>query len=41
MPALSYPAVRRSEASYTLHGRVIAEPYDYLEDPGNPKQRRL
>ncbi|EPY18858.1 prolyl oligopeptidase [Strigomonas culicis] len=28
-----YPAVRRSSAAYTLHGRTIPEPYDYLENP--------
>ncbi|KPA73789.1 putative prolyl oligopeptidase putativeserine peptidase clan SC family S9A [Leptomonas pyrrhocoris] len=37
MSAKPYPPARRSETVYTLHGHVIPEPYDYLEDPGNPE----
>lgn len=32
---MAYPEVRRSTASYILHGKTIPEPYNYLEDPAN------
>lgn len=39
MSARPYPAARRSQTVYTLHGHVIPEPYEYLEDPGNPETK--
>lgn len=36
---VAYPAVRRSSATYQLHGRTIPEPYDYLEDPNSEETK--
>lgn len=36
---MTYPAVRRSAASYLLHGKTIPEPYDYLEDPAGEETK--
>eukprot|EP00796_Vickermania_ingenoplastis_P007073 gene7073-5011_t len=36
-----YPAVRRTAATYTLHGRTIPEPYDYLEDPEHEDTKKF
>jgi prolyl oligopeptidase len=41
MSARPYPPARRSETVYTLHGHVIPEPYEYLEDPGNPETKEF
>src|SRR6478736_697576 len=32
-PRLSYPSTRRDDLVETLHGRAIADPYRWLEDP--------
>jgi prolyl oligopeptidase len=36
---LTYATVRRSAATYLLHGRTISEPYDYLEDPAGEETK--
>ncbi|CCW63207.1 unnamed protein product [Phytomonas sp. EM1] len=36
---LIYPIVRRSAAAYSLHGKLIPDPYDYLEDPSNEETK--
>lgn len=41
MSKLVYPVVRRSSATYMLHKRVIADPYDYLEDPASEETKEF
>ncbi|CCW70091.1 unnamed protein product [Phytomonas sp. Hart1] len=36
---LTYPIVRRSSASYYIHGKLVPEPYDYLENPSNDETK--
>ncbi|KAK7202313.1 serine peptidase clan SC, family S9A [Novymonas esmeraldas] len=36
-----YPTARRGAAAYQMHGRTIAEPYDYLEDPSNAETKEF
>ncbi|OQR94481.1 prolyl endopeptidase [Achlya hypogyna] len=35
--AYEYPTVHRSEHTDVLHGRVVADPYRWLEDPDSPE----
>ena len=34
---LAYPSTRRDRVVETLHGREIADPYRWLEDPDSPE----
>lgn len=36
---ICYPTVRRAGTTYSLHGKTIAEPYDFLEDPNNEETK--
>ncbi|RHZ18326.1 hypothetical protein DYB37_004127 [Aphanomyces astaci] len=36
-PSYQYPPVHRSDHQDTLHGKVVADPYRWLEDPDSPE----
>ncbi|KAI9224554.1 prolyl endopeptidase-like protein [Blastocladiella britannica] len=36
-----YPAVRRSDFSETLHGRAVADPYRWLEEPDSAETKQF
>lgn len=38
---MAYPAVRRAATTYTLHGKTIPEPYDYLEEPDHTETKQF
>src|SRR5271165_3342294 len=37
MTVLSYPAATRLDLAEMLHGRLVSDPYRWLEDPANPQ----
>ena len=39
MTASGYPPARREELAERIHGRLIADPYRWLEDPGSEETR--
>jgi prolyl oligopeptidase len=39
MTASGYPPARREELTERLHGRLIADPYRWLEDPASEQTR--
>jgi prolyl oligopeptidase len=39
MTTPSYPAARRLDLTETLHGRLVADPYRWLEDPASPETK--
>ena len=39
MTASGYPPVRREELAEQVHGRLIADPYRWLEDPDSEETR--
>ena len=42
MSAIKYPSVRRDEScSETLHGKEIADPYRWLEDPDSEETQQF